>query len=148
MPEPQAIGASLRVMCRAKKNQRRVIPLWFQCSSDDPVGKSAGCSTVLRARSNPFISLLLIDGWYCPHVPIRKMLRIWPYAEFPSLRFASSEVVVILKRDSTASGWLVLFSLEVTIIKWSHLIVSATVFLPLSLSCARRNNLQQTRTQS
>lgn len=51
-------------------------------------------------------------------------------------------MVVLFKRDFTTSGWLVLFSLEDTIIKWSHLIVSAKVFLPLSLLCAPRNNLQ------
>lgn len=117
--------------------------LWFQNSWDDPVGKSAGCSTVLRARNNPFICLLFIDGWCYSHVPVRKMLSICLYAEFLSFRFACSELVVVwFKRDFTTSGWLVLFSLEVIIIKRSHLIVSATVFLPVSLSCARRNNLQ------
>lgn len=65
-----------------------------------------------------------------------------PYTEFLSLRFACRELLVMLEREFTISGWLVLFSLKVTIIKWSHFIVFATVFPSESLSCARRNNLQ------
>lgn len=70
------------------------------------------------------------------------MLSACPYTEFLSLRFACRELLVMLERDFTISGWLVLFSLKVTIIKWSHFIVFATVFPSESLSCARRNNLQ------
>lgn len=142
MPKLQAIGASLRVVCRARKMRGRWCRCGFSTAETILLENRPDVQLFSGARNNPFICLLFIDLWYCPHVPIRKMLSVCPYTKFLSLRFACSELVVMLKRDFTTSGCLVLFSLKVTIIKRSHLIVSATVFLAASRSCARRNNLQ------
>lgn len=46
------------------------------------------------------------------------------------LRLACSELVATLKRASSTSTWLVLFSLVGTIVKWSHLVVSASFLHP------------------
>lgn len=94
-------------------------------------------------RNNPFVCLHFIDGWYCRHLPIKEVFGIFLYAKFLAFGFAWSKCVVMLKRDFTTSGCLVLFSSEVTIIKWSHLIVSATALLLVCPSYAWRNNLKQ-----
>lgn len=116
----------------------------FYYSWGDPLGKSAGCSEAIKS---PFTCLLFIDGWYCLHVAVRerkkkKRLSICPHAQFLLEMAARTKLLVMLERDFTTSGWLVLFSLKVTIIKCSQLLVSATVFLPGSLACSSRNNLQ------
>ncbi len=143
MPKLQAIGASLRVMRRAQKIKKGEdgytavcsvqlrscwkISLMFNCSQ--------GLETILL-----FVSSSLMDD-IVPMNQIRKILSICPYTEFLSSRFACNELMVMLPRDFTTSGWLVLCSLKVTIIL-HHLIVSATVFPSVSLSCAWRNTLQ------
>lgn len=93
-----------------------------------------------QAQKQP-IYLSLLHRWMVLP-PCTNQKNACLYSLFLSLRIACRELVVMLKRDFTTPGWLVLFSLEVTIIKWFHLIVFATVFLPLSLSYAWRNNLQ------
>lgn len=65
MPVLQAIGASLRVMCRAKKSRKTEMDWILQF----PVGKSAGC---LGFQSKSLLLYYLFHGWCCPHVPIGK----------------------------------------------------------------------------
>lgn len=84
-----------------------------------------------------YFTIFFIDEWYCPHVPIREKKKGSSF----KLSFAFNRLQVMFKREFTALGWLVLFFLKVTIIKRSHFIVSANVFLSAVLH-ALKNNLQ------